>query len=104
MGIDFMRVALKGQAEKTMPQPTDIVIASIDPITGNLLPNGTPGSILEYFRKDNLTRISTQEESTSFNAIDNPGEIPTDTTEPQTQTESPIEEKQNNNPSNEPVF
>ncbi len=60
MWIDFMRVALKGQAEKTMPQPADIVTASIDPATGNLLPDGTPGSILEYFRKDDLTRISTK--------------------------------------------
>ncbi len=105
MWIDFMRVALKGQAEKTMPQPPDIVTASIDPVTGNLLPDGTPGSILEYFRKDDLTRISTQEESTPFNAIDNPSEVPTDTTEPQMQIESPTAEKTDNDAtSNEPVF
>lgn len=104
MWIDFMRIALKGQPEKTMPQPPDIVTASIDPITGNLLPDGTPGSILEYFRKDDLARISRQEDNTPFNAVDNP-EVPTDMTETQAQAEFPTTDKQeNNNPTNEPVF
>ena len=101
MWIDFMRVALKGQAEKTMPQPTDIVTASIDPTTGNLLPDGTPGSILEYFRKDDLSRISTQEDTTPFNAMDSPGEVPIDNNN--TDIQMPAE-KQDNTTNNEPVF
>ena len=104
MWIDFMRVALKGQPETTMPQPFDIVTASIDPSTGNILPNGTPGSILEYFRKDDLTRISTQEDMTPFNAIDNPAESPTDTTKQQMPIEYPTTENQDNSNNQEPVF
>lgn len=105
MWIDFMRVALKNQPEKTMLQPPDIVTASIDPVSGNLLPNGTPGSILEYFRKDNLTRISSQEDSTPFNAMDNPNEVPTASTKAQIQKEITASENQENNSAlSEPVF
>lgn len=104
MWIDFMRVALKGQAEKTMPQPPDIVTASIDPLTGNLLPNGTPGSVLEYFRKDNLEKLSTQEDNLSLTTPDT-YEIPTDSTEIQTQTESTsLENQENSGDIGEPVF
>ena len=104
MWIDFMRVALKGQPEKTMPQPPDIVTASIDPVTGDLLPDGTPGSILEYFRKDDLAKISIQEDNAPFNAIDNP-KVSTDSTETQIQTEPPaLENQENNSTGSEPVF
>lgn len=102
MWIDFMRVALKGQAEKTMPQPTDIVIASIDPLTGNRLPNGAPGSVLEYFRKDDLEKLSAQEGDRSFTAIDNSNEIPISSIETQVESTSP--ENQESNLTREPVF
>lgn len=101
MWIDFMRVALKGQAEKTMPPPADIVTASIDPNSGNLLPNGTPGSILEYFRKDDLSRISTQEDTAPFNAIESSGELPINNNNSDNQMPT---EKQNNSTNSEPVF
>lgn len=104
MWIDFMRVALKGQPENTLLQPPDIVTASIDPVSGNLVPAGTPGSILEYFRKDDLTRISTQEDSIPLNGMDNPNEVSTDSTEAQVQTENPAPENQENSASTEPVF
>lgn len=102
MWIDFMRVALKGQPEKTMLQPPDIVTASIDPATGNLFPDGTPGSILEYFRKDDLARISTQQEEDSIplSTIDNSNEVPTNSAETPTQSEN----QENSSTSNEPVF
>jgi penicillin-binding protein 1A len=70
MWIDFMRIALFGKPERTMPQPPEIVTANIDPITGYLLPQGTPGSILEYFRKDNLPKRSEEEEPGTFDTMD----------------------------------
>jgi penicillin-binding protein 1A len=60
MWIDFMRVALQGKPEHTMPQPPDIISVSIDPNTGMQIPNGA-GGIREYFRKDNVPQE--QEES-----------------------------------------
>lgn len=103
MWIDFMRIALQGQPEKTMPQPSDIVTASIDPISGNLVANGTPGSILEYFRKDDLSRISTEEDSVPFNAIDNPSDNSSENNTPIDAT-STTAEQSNNNSNSEPLF
>ena len=100
MWIDFMRVALQGQPEKTMPQPNDIVTASIDPISGNLLPSGTPGSILEYFRKNDLLRTPIQEDSVTFNTTDNSNTV-TDPTENSTQSET---KPQSNKEAGEPLF
>lgn len=60
MWIDFMRIALRGKPAHTLPQPPDIVTTSIDPVTGLLAPDGMPGAMLEFFRKDNLP----QEEAT----------------------------------------
>ncbi len=100
MWIDFMRVALQGQPEKTIPQPSDIVTASIDPISGNLLPSGTPGSILEYFREDDLLRAPMQEDSVTFNATDNPDTAVAP-------TENPIQSEtapQSNKEASEPLF
>jgi penicillin-binding protein 1A len=100
MWINFMRVALQGQPEKTMPQPSDIVTASIDPISGNLLPSGTPGSILECFRKDDLLRAPIQEDSVTFNTTDNSNTV-TDPTENPTQSET---KPQSNKEAGEPLF
>ena len=93
MWIDFMRVALQGKPERTMPQPPDIITASIDPMTGYLLPDGTPGSILEYFRKDNLPK--TPEEAGTFDTMD---------TATDNQTESEEVNNLQENTSNEPLF
>ncbi|MES2998196.1 MAG: penicillin-binding protein 1A [Pseudomonadota bacterium] len=95
MWIDFMRVALLGKPERTMPQPPDIITASIDPITGYLLPEGTPGSILEYFRKDNLPKIPEEEEPTAFSPMDT-------TTESQTENQSRPDNQENS--TSEPLF
>ncbi|MES2141671.1 MAG: penicillin-binding protein 1A [Pseudomonadota bacterium] len=92
MWIDFMRVALQGKPERTMPQPPDIITASIDPMTGYLLPEGTSGSILEYFRKDNLPRIATEET------------IPLEPENQEGAADSPQTEIQNNSQNNEPLF
>lgn len=101
MWIDFMRVALQGQPEKTIPQPSDIVTASIDPISGNLLPSGTPGSILEYFRKDDLLREPTQEDPETFNATEDNSNTAATSTESPAQSEI---EPQSNEEASEPLF
>jgi penicillin-binding protein 1A len=100
MWIDFMRVALQGKSEKTMPQPPDIVIASIDPMTGYLLAEGTPGSMLEYFRKDSLPQTFSEAEAgisidTLDNASDNQNET---TTTPDNQPENTSAEPSNAEP------
>ncbi len=95
MWIDFMRAALHGKPERTMPQPPDIITASIDPMTGYLLPEGTPGSILEYFRKDNLPKTPSEEDLSNFPSPDN--------TDNQTGTESEPANIQDNT-SSEPLF
>lgn len=95
MWIDFMRVALKGKPERTMPQPADIITASIDPMTGYLLPEGTPGSILEYFRKDNLPKTPIEKELLNFPSMDN--------IDNQTGTETTPDNLQDNT-SAEPLF
>lgn len=76
MWIDFMHIALQGKPEKTMPQPDDIIVANIDPIAGYLVPEGTPGAILEYFRKDNLPEQPLEAEpgASMDNAVDNQNE------------------------------
>lgn len=48
--LDFMRVALAGKPEHTMPEPPGIVSERIDPATGYLSEAGIP----EIFRKDNI--------------------------------------------------
>ncbi len=48
MWINFMRVALQGKPEHTMPQPPGIVSAKIDPNTGALYEGGIP----EFFESD----------------------------------------------------
>jgi penicillin-binding protein 1A len=93
MWIDFMRVALQGKPERSMPQPPDIITASIDPISGYLLPAGSPGSILEYFRKYNLPK--TPEEAGS-DAIET-------TNDNQTENDA-LPESSQENTSNEPLF
>lgn len=95
MWIDFMRTALQGKPERTMPQPPDIISASIDPITGYLLPEGTSGSILEYFRKDNLPKSPAEDDPFNLPLFDN--------TEDQTDPASGIANTQDNT-NNEPLF
>ncbi len=51
MWIDFMRVALEGKPEETMPEPPGIVSARINPGSGRLTRRG---GIFEIFREDHL--------------------------------------------------
>lgn len=52
--MDFMEVALKNQPPAHMPQPEGIVTARIDMETGKVVQPGTPNSMFEIYRKDNV--------------------------------------------------
>ncbi len=49
MWVDFMRVALQGRPVQESKPPQGIIVASIDPLTGQTVEPGTPGAIPEYF-------------------------------------------------------
>ncbi|MDM7322162.1 MAG: penicillin-binding protein 1A [Gammaproteobacteria bacterium] len=49
MWVDFMQVALKDRPVQELKPPPGIITASIDPGTGQIVPSGTPGAIIEYF-------------------------------------------------------
>jgi len=59
MWIDFMRIALKNQAETIMPQPNDIITVRIDKQTGLLAQADDADSMFEIFRKEYATTRST---------------------------------------------
>ncbi len=54
MWVQFMRTALAGKPEHTLPQPSEIVTAKVDPETG--LIDNTDHGIVEYFRQTNLPK------------------------------------------------
>lgn len=56
MWIQFMRVALAGKPEHSLPMPTGIVTEKIDPATGLLAADGQTNAIDEYFLSDNVPR------------------------------------------------
>ena len=56
--IDFMRVALKGAAEKPFDMPQGIATARIDPETGQLASSDAEHSMLEVFRSEDIARLA----------------------------------------------
>lgn len=52
--MQFMGQALQGVPSQNPPQPSNIVTRRIDPQSGLLLRDGSPGGIPEIFRSDNL--------------------------------------------------
>ena len=62
--IDFMRVALDGEAENTLPTPESIVTMRIDPTTGLLVDQDSNQGIEETFREQfvptNSVEVETQ--------------------------------------------
>ncbi len=50
--MQYMREALKGKPERSMPEPPDIVRVRIDPRTGMLAYPGDPDAVFEVFVKD----------------------------------------------------
>jgi penicillin-binding protein 1A len=71
--IDYMRVALEGVPINDATPPTGIVVARINPATGGLVPDGTPGSLPEFFKTEDYQRLTSN------------GYQPQDTTEPETE-------------------
>ncbi len=49
--IQFMRKALADMPPADFPVPENVVARSVDPVTGYLVPPGTPGAVLDYFIK-----------------------------------------------------
>jgi penicillin-binding protein 1A len=63
--IEYMRGALEGVPESEQPLPPGIATVTIDASTGALLPPGSPGSLSELIRVDDIARLqrrSTQDE------------------------------------------
>lgn len=58
--IDFMRLALAGVAEEPLPVPPGITTASID-TSGHLVSEQTAGAITEYFKTEDLLKLSAAE-------------------------------------------
>ncbi|SFF23522.1 penicillin-binding protein 1A [Fontimonas thermophila] len=58
--IDFMRVALKGVAEETLPRPPGLVNVRIDPQTGRLAAIGDPDAIFETVPEERVPELQEQ--------------------------------------------
>lgn len=58
--INYMDAALK-DVPLFMPEPpSGIVTASVDASSGRLVPEGTPGSVRDYFKREDFDRITAQ--------------------------------------------
>jgi penicillin-binding protein 1A len=60
--IDYMRVALDGVPEMELVVPNGITTAHING-AGNLLAEGSEGGIVEYFKTEDLMRLSVVDEN-----------------------------------------
>ena len=58
MWISYMRETLKGLPEKPFEMPPGITTARIDPTTGQLAPAGAEGSMLEWFKTEDVARLA----------------------------------------------
>ncbi|MBW8367540.1 MAG: PBP1A family penicillin-binding protein, partial [Arenimonas sp.] len=56
--INYMREALDGVPVVVPDVPAGIVTAAINPSSGRLMAEGSPGSIQEYFRREDYDRIT----------------------------------------------
>ena len=64
--INYMRVALKDVPLADATPPTGIVTVSVNRSTGGLVPEGTPGALVDYFKQEDYDRII----SSGFNQQD----------------------------------
>ena len=55
-----MRVALENVPLRTFDPPAGIVTALIDRGSGRVLPAGTPGGMVEYFKAEELERFQNE--------------------------------------------
>lgn len=56
--INYMRTALTGVPIADLSPPLGIVTATISADTGHLLPDGTPGGVVEYFKSEDYDRLA----------------------------------------------
>ncbi len=71
MWIDFMRVALEGRPESTLPRPQGLVNARIDPDTGKLASAGNPDAIFEVFPAERVpTDFSREQQEDGYSDSD----------------------------------
>ncbi len=77
--IDFMKVALEGAPERSMPQPNGLVTVRINRETGLRAGPNEQGAIFEVFREEELPPYGEGAESS-----------PTNATQPAAQTSTPI--------------
>ena len=56
--IGYMRTALDGVPVVVPVEPAGIVTASISPSSGRIMADGSPGSIQEYFKREDYDRIT----------------------------------------------
>ena len=70
MWIDYMRVALDGVPEKSLPLPDGLVTVRIDPESGLRASASQPGVVFETFRTENVPREALVETATSPGTTD----------------------------------
>jgi penicillin-binding protein 1A len=70
MWIDYMRVALDGEPEKSLPLPDGLVTVRIDPESGLRASASQPGVVFETFRTENVPREALVETATSPRTTD----------------------------------
>ncbi|GGA67264.1 penicillin-binding protein 1A [Arenimonas soli] len=58
--INYMDAALKDVPLYEPEPPTGLVTASVDASSGRLVPDGTPGSVRDYFKREDYDRITAQ--------------------------------------------
>ena len=64
--IDYMESALKGQPERSVPEPYGLVRVKIRPDTGELAPAGESGWIYEIFRQGNAPEATLEDQAPSL--------------------------------------
>jgi penicillin-binding protein 1A len=55
--ISYMGAALRGVPLKDDSPPTGIVVVSVNRNSGGLVPEGTPGALVEYFKSEDYDRV-----------------------------------------------
>ncbi|HLS83590.1 MAG TPA: penicillin-binding protein 1A [Arenimonas sp.] len=57
--INYMKVALEGVPAADPPPPPGVVSAWVDAVSGRLVPEGTPGAVRDWFKREDYERIVT---------------------------------------------
>jgi penicillin-binding protein 1A len=52
--MDYMKTALKGVPQQVLPKPPGVVTVPINPANGKLLPDGSPGAIMEVVQAEHV--------------------------------------------------